>query len=192
MSNSDPVIQKSQPHPRRIIRERIAELLKAGTDIPADRWFISRPEPAFLAELPCGLIYFTEEESEHKKTAPRTYVRTLHVTTEVLHSEETDRPGSLDDYLDSRAFEIERALYCRKFLGLDEIVQNVELRRTSPIAVEMEGHADIASIRLFWDIEYVWDAFTPEGFDEFLRFVDSIQTGSPGASISDSVTIRGQ
>ena len=189
MSNSDPVVQKSQPHPRRIIRAKIAELLRAGTDL-GERWFVSRPEPAFMQEMPCGLIYFTEEESEHKKTAPRTYVRTVHITTEVLHAEETERDGSLDDYLDSRAFEIERAIYQHKFLQLDDLVQNVELRRTVPVAVEMEGQENIASLRLFWDVEYIWDAFTAEGFDEFLRFVDRIQTVRPGGAIENSVTIR--
>ena len=189
--NMAPVLQKSQPHPRRLIRARVAELLKAGTDLNG-RWFISRPLPAFLDEMPCGLIYFTEEDSEHKKKAPRTYDRTCRITTEVLHAEETDRDGSLDDFLDSRAFEIERALYQYKFLGLDDLVQDVELRRTVPITVEMEGAENIAGIRLFWDVQYSFDAFTPEGFDEFLRFVDTIQTVRPGAAIDDNVRIREQ
>lgn len=186
---SDPAIQTSQPHPRRFIRAKMAQLLKAGTDL-GQRWWVSRPNPLFLEELPCGLIYFTEEESDHHKTAPRTYDRICHITTEVLHEEETDRDGSLDDYLDSRAWEIERAIQQHKFLQLDDFVQDVILRRTSPATVEFEGRADVASLRLFWDVEYSFDAFTPESLDEFLRFTSKLETVEPGAKAEDNVTIR--
>lgn len=188
-SASDPVLQKSQPHPRIIIRNKMLSLLKAGTDL-AERWWISRPNPVYLSELPCGLIYFTEEESDHNKTIPRTYVRTCHVTTELLQVEETEREGSVDDFLDSRAFEVERAMSQFKFLQLDDLVQDVMLRRTSPVTVEDEGETAAASLRLYWDIQYVHDAFTPESLDEFLRFTSKLETVEPGAKAEDNVTIR--
>lgn len=186
-------LQNSQPHPRRAIREKVKSLMKENTDL-AGRWFCSRPKPAFVVEIPCGLIYFTDENADHENTAPRTYKRECMLVTEVLLQGETERENSADDFLDSRAFEIEAAMLHDRFLGFghDGPVEDVQLVRTQPTVIKYEGEVDIESIRIFWKIDYRTDAWTDSQLDEFLRFIaehDS-RVGDSIASAEDHVTIR--
>jgi len=182
--------QDLQPHPRIVIRNFIKELLKVNTDI-GGRWYTSRPHPIFLDELPCGLVYFTDETEDHEQTAPRSYKRSLNLTTEVLHRMKSERENAIDDFLDSRAFEVEQTLFADKFLGMPGIVEDVIFIRTQPATIEDEGDTDIASIRLFWNIIYRSDAFNQNKLDEFLRFINTININGEGTqNIVDNVTIR--
>lgn len=184
------VPQDSQPHVRIGIRKWVKELMKVNTDL-GGRWYASRPNPVFLEELPCGLVYFTDEPASHENTAPRTYKRTLALTTEVLHRMKCERDNALDDFLDSRAYEIENAMMADRFLGQQGIIEDTELLRTQPTTIEDEGDDDIASLRIFWNITYRVDAFNKAKLDEFLRFINTIEVGGNNTvDAVDNVTIR--
>ena len=187
---ADPIIkiQNIQPHARIIIRNAVKELLKDNTDL-GGRWFCSRPKAVFLSELPCGLIYFSEELADHENIVPRNYKRTLTLVTEVVHSLESQRDNALDDFLDSRSFEIEAAMLHDRFLGLSGLVQDCVLTRTETMNIEAGGEEDIASLRIFWSIIYRTDAFYTGELNEFLRFTADYNTVD-GAIARDEVTIR--
>lgn len=163
-------------------------MMKEGTDL-AQRWFCSRPTPAFIEEMPCGLIYFTDEIAEHENSAPRRYVRTLLLTTEVLHMMEPEREVHIDDWMDSRAFEIEAAFLADRNMGLPELVQDSRLVRTQPTQLSIEGEMDVASIRLFWEIVWAHDNYNTSQLTEFLRFTAEHRT-TGGATAVDDVHIR--
>lgn len=185
-------LQKSQPHPRRIIRNQVKLILKENTDL-AGRWFCSRPNPLYVNELPCGLIYFPEEEADARNTRPISYRRKLLLTTEVQQREESTIENDLDDYLDSRAFEIEVAMMQDKFLYLGEkqFIEKVCLVRTQCVQIDYSGDSNIASIRLFWEITYNTDSWLPAELDEFLRFnSEYIAQIGDGARAEDHVIIR--
>jgi len=183
-----PLIEE-QPHLRILIRNRVRQLLKEGVKIN-ERVYCSRPLPVFTDELPVCLIYFTNEDAEHKNTAPRVYTRKLTLVTEVLHNiGETERETGLDDYLDSRAFEIEYALGSDRYLGLPEVVQDTILVRTEPINLGFEGDRTCASVRLFWEITYVTSFNYQGSLDEFLKFNTKYNLEN-GAKAEDMVTIR--
>jgi hypothetical protein len=143
----------------------------------------------WLEELPCGLIYFTDETADAAKTVPRSYLRTLNLTTEVLINDDSDTENIADDYLDSRAYEIEHTIFQDRFLQLKELVQDTRLTRTVPTILKFEGENDIASIRLFWEIDYYTDGFSPAILDEFLNFMAMYET-TLGTENQDIVTIR--
>jgi hypothetical protein len=180
-------LQKSQPHPRRIIRARVHNLLKTGTDL-AGRWFCSRPDPTFVNELPCGLVYFTDEPADHKNTAPRVYDRTLLLVTEVLQMGEPEEELTLDDWFDSRAFEIEHVFLQDRQLGLTDIVSDSKLVRTQPTQLDFGGETVVASIRLYWEIDWSVDYESGINLAEFLRFTAT--HNASGAIAVDDVTIR--
>ena len=185
-------LQKSQPHPRRIIRDQVKSLLLQNT-LMSEKWFCSRPHPMFLQGMPCGLIYFTEENNDVKGTRPKTYDRTLMLTTDVQIRQETEITNDMDDWLDSRAFEIEAAMMNDRFLGLGDrgIVQDVMLLRTQCVQIKYEGDADVASLRLFWEILYKTDSWNPQSLEEFLRFnAKYIGQIGTGAEAEDHITIR--
>jgi len=187
---ADPVvtIQNIQPAARIAIRNRVKEILIPNTDL-GGRWFCSRPKPVFVNELPCGLIYFTEEGADHQDTVPRSYKRDLTLLTEVVHRMESERENALDDFLDSRAFEIESTLLQDRFLGLEELVEDCVLNRTEAMNIDIGGDADIASVRIFWTVTYRTEAFYGGSLDEFLRYITKYET-TIGADAEDNVTIR--
>jgi len=182
-------VQNLQPHVRIAIRNWIKELMKVNTDL-GGRWFASRPNPVYFNEVPCGLIYFSDQGSDHENTAPRNYKHTLALTIEVMHNMDSERDNALDDWLDSRAWEVEVAMLSDRFLGLPGIIEDTVLSRTQPVTIESEGSAqDIGSIRLFFDITYRCDYQNNAKLDEFLKFVNKLET-KDGAEAEDIVTIR--
>lgn len=187
MANVVP-IQNLQPHARIVIRNAVKELLKDNTDL-GGRWFCSRPKAVFVNELPCGLIYFTEEDADHQNIVPRNYKRTLNLLTEVVHRLESERDNALDDFLDSRAFEIEAAMFHDRYLGLEGLVEDTVLSRTEVMNIEISGDEDIASLRIFWQITYRTDAFYGGDLNEFLKFTSDYNT-TDAATARDEITIR--
>lgn len=182
-------VQNLQPHERIAIRNWVKLLMKANTDL-GERWFASRPNPMYFNEVPCGLIYFSDESADHGNTAPRNYKRELSLTIEVMHQMDSERDNALDDWLDSRAYEVERAMLADRFLGLQGIVEDCALVRTQPVTIESEGTAqDVGSIRLFFDITYHTGFANNQKLDEFLKFINKIET-TDGAESQDNVTIR--
>jgi len=187
---TDPVVfkQTSQPHPRILIRNRVKELLIANVDV-AERVYCSRPKAVFLTELPVILIYIPSEDSAHESSAPRNYVRKLTLNVEILHALESDRPNALDDYLDSRAFEIENSLLQDRFIGLQGLVEDCEMTGTENVNMAVDGDMDIASSRVVFQITYRTNSFYQGTLDEFLRYQSDIET-TDGAVIEDHTTIR--
>lgn len=183
--------QNKQPHPRILIRNRVKELMKENTDL-GGRWFCSRPKPVFYTETPCGLIYFTNEPAEHRDTAPRNYKRDLELTTEVAMVANTERENELDDWLDSRAFEIERTLGGDRFLGLPGLVSDVVLERTEPVDIVADGDVNVGALRVFWKIVYQTNLYYTGKLDKFLRYSADweIDKEREGPEAVDDVTIR--
>jgi hypothetical protein len=181
-------IQNMQPHVRIVIRNRVKELLKENTDL-GGKWFCSRPKSIFQQEVPCGLIYFQDEISDFGNITPRNYKRTITLLTEVVHQLETDRENAVDDFLDSRAFEIEASMMYDRFLGLPGIVEDCLLMRTEPTNISMEGSIDIATLRIHWNVIYRTDAFYEGEIDEFLKYTADYNLVD-GAEAMDNVTIR--
>jgi len=180
--------QDSQPHPRKIIRAWIKALMEVNVDIT--KWFCSRPNPVFLEEMPCGMIYFVDEPADHQGVVPRNYLKQLSIVIEVMRELDSERPNALDDWLDSRAYEIEFAMLSDRFLGeLKGCVEDVVLVRTQPVAIEWEGHNDAGSVRLFFNINYRSGYFTNGELEEWLRFNLKMETPE-GAETEDDVTIR--
>ena len=178
--------QHSQPHPRIDIRYKVRDRMLQYVDI-GGRVFCSRPNPAWLSQVPLLLLYFSDEESDDKKTSPRIYTKTLNLIFEVLQRQE----NTVDDYLDSRAFEIEHAMELEpRFFGL-EFVNDIRQRRTIPTTITSEGNENVASLKVHFEVEYIFEPFSTITLDEFLTFKNTIQT-TEGAEAIDDVTIRSE
>lgn len=182
--------QHSQPHCRIGIRKWVVELMKVNTDL-GGRWWASRPNPLFLDELPCGLVYFSDEGADHQQTAPRNYLRSLDLVCEAVHRMESKRENALDDWLDSRAYEIENAMLSDRFLGQKGLIEDTILVRTQPTTIEDEGDADIGTLRVFFRITYRTGFHYKGRIDEFLKFLADIK-GTEGENISSNTTIRSE
>lgn len=191
------VKQNSQPHRRRIIRHRVRQLIRQWVDVASDKVFISRPNPVFVNEVPCILIYFTEEPSDNKTSAPKRYVRDLNLVVEIMHRDREnitdDEDFELDDFLDSRAYEVEFAILHERYLGLDpeeyEWLHEVDLTSTMPATLVFEGDQRVAALRVVFSVKYETDYDESIRLDEFLKFTSKYET-TIGAEAEDRVTIR--
>lgn len=182
-----------QPHFRKIIRHRVVDLLKQHVDV-AERVYPSRPVNLFKFNEPAILVYFTFEDANTQNIVPRNYLRSLTVVTEVLHNINPAGVMALDDYLDSRAFEIEHALADDRYLGLENCIEDTILVRTEPLNYSGEGDRTIASLKIFWEIKYRTDFNFHGEIDEFLKFNTKynlkISPDSDDAMAEDMVIIR--
>lgn len=177
--------QHSQPHLRIAIRYKVKDLMMQFVDI-GGRVFCSRPNAAWLSQVPLLLIYFSDEESDDKKSSPKIYTKTVNLIFEILQRQEND----VDDYLDSRAFEVEHAMEIPKCLDL-ECVQDVTQRRTIPTTIADEGNENVASLKVHFEVEYLFEPFSNITLDEFLTFKSKIMTVG-GAESTDDVIIRSE
>jgi hypothetical protein len=150
------------------------------------RVYCSRPDPAFLSEVPLLLIYFSDEESDDKGSSPKIYTKIANLIFEILQRQEND----VDDFLDSRAFEVEHAMEIEKCLGI-AYVQDVTQRRSIPTTISSEGNENIASLKVHFEVEYLFEPFSNITLDEFLTFNNKIVTIG-GAESEDDVTIRSE
>lgn len=192
--------QNVQPHGRILIRKRVKELMAQKVDIAPQKMFFSKPHPKFVEQLPCLLIYFTDESEDHQNIVPRNYKRESLLVTEVqietnasldsfLEFDGTINENWEDIYLDSRAYEIERALGADRFLGLNNLVNDVTLVREQPLDISYMGEVNVSAMRIFWNITWRDQIFDTQTLDEFLRF-DADYNLQNGAKASEEVTIR--
>lgn len=186
--------QSDQPHPRRCIRHRIRDLLRQYVDV-GGRVFMSRPDPLFLTELPCLLVYMSEEPADGKSSEPRYYTRKLQINVDILHSDRPnivgDEDNELDDFLDSRAFEVEWALLHERYLGLvdKEWLHDVNLINTSAVEMIFDGEQAVHALRQTFEVLYETIALTDTTLDEFLRFQSKYRIASD-VEETDLVQIR--
>lgn len=195
-------LQNVQPHGRVIIRVKLKELLQNAVDINCEKMFFQRPHPKFSEDLPCLLIYFTDELSETTDTQPKNYRRRLTLVTEIqIEANSTienfqNFDGTLnknheDIYLDSRAYEIEKVLHKDKFMELTGLVEDVKIIRSQPIQIVYEGQINVSALRIFWEIIWRDEIYNEITLDEFLNFEAKYEPCHPaGANAEDEVVIR--
>jgi hypothetical protein len=191
--------QYSQPHKRRVLRHRIRQLIEQYVDISPDNIFLSKPHPLFVNQVPAILIYMENEEVELYNRAPEIYKRSVTINIDVLQRDRQDireNTYDLDDYLDSRAYEIEFALLHERFLGFPEEekyswIDNVQLHDTNLMSIIFEGDQRLLSLRMHFVIDYFEDFSIYGSLDEFLRFDVEYETTN-NAQARDHVEIRSE
>lgn len=193
--------QNVQPHGRIIIRKKVKELLVDKVDINRSKMFCSKPGPKFAEELPCLLIYFADEIEDTQKIVPRNYKRNLNLVVEIqiqtdatpdnfANENNLDITDSYEEiFLDSRAYEIERALGADRFLGLQGLVEDVVMLRQQPLDIDYGGEVSASCLRTFWDVQWRDAIYDNTKLDEFLNFNTKYET-TEGAEAEDEVVIR--
>lgn len=190
-------VQNSQPHRRRVIRHRVRDLLKQYVDV-GQKVYMSRPHPIWISQLPCILAYMAEEPADGKSSEPRYFMRDLHMNIDILHMDRPniagDEDNELDDFLDSRAFEVEWALLHERWLGLGEDAQwlhDVNLVNTTAVEMIFEGDQTVQALRQTFQFRYETIALPHITLDEFLKFQAKYRVGDD-VEETDFVTIRSE
>lgn len=143
--------QNIQPSLRMAIRKKIKKLIVENVDV-GKRVFTSRPNPIVLNEIPCCLIYFSDDEASLYEK-PRAYQRVLNVVINFLcRFPDTEYT---EDWLDSREFETIRTLQNNenKLLGFD-FIEECFVDGTQPSIIEDSGDQFIASNKIVYTVKY--------------------------------------
>lgn len=192
--------QNIQPHGRIIIRRKAKELMRDNVDIHHSKMFFSSPNPKFTEQLPCILLYFSDELLDAQGSVPRNYKRStilvvdVQIETNATLDNFVNEDGSInsnweDDFLDSRAYEIERAIGKDRYMGLPDLVEDVVLLREQPVEIDYDGQVKVSSVKVIWQIEWRDEIFDTQTLDEFLNFNTKYET-TEGAKAEDKVVIR--
>jgi len=134
-------------HPRQIIREKVAALLRGRTAAGARVW-PSRSDPWRSHHVPAIGVYTVEDESPMANVSPRRYDRTVTVLVECHADIEGDR---LDDVLDSLAKQVEDILFADPTWG--GVVDDSALMRTS-VGYDSNGEVERGVALLVWEADY--------------------------------------
>ncbi len=158
MIQTNGVVAPDKGKLRKLIRKKVAELLKGKTDV-GDGVFPNASVPPWHSELPVILVYPRTETSSEYATAPKELERDLDLVIEIVatgpeENLELESPGqnkSLEDILDDIAEQIEQILSADDSLGgtADEsILTNTELEFDSA------GGSPVGSCRLTYAVTY--------------------------------------
>jgi hypothetical protein len=120
----------------------------------------------------------------------------LNLNVDILHSDRSNIAGDendeLDDYLDSRSFEVEYALLHDRYLEFGAEAgwfHKIDLQSVSAVEIIFEGEQVVAALRLTFQVTYETEAFVDGTLDEFLKFRADYNT-TTGEEASDFVNIR--
>lgn len=151
-------------HKRTEIRLAIAKKIREFTK---DNVYLSRPNPLFLPELPCVLIYFSNEDlaiSSGNDNFPKAYERILSINVDIIIEGAADP----DTALDRKALAIENSFYDDPLFG--GLCYGCRLFSVRPISIDSEGDRNIEAQRLTWLLKYESDAFLSRRGDDFLQY----------------------
>lgn len=169
-------------HPRRRIRHKAVELLKAGVDV-GGRVYAQRPDPVFDTEYPLVLVYFNDDDVDGVNAAQDTYDRALMLNVDIVH----DVRENIDDILDDLAWQAFITMLQSTDWG--NLIDNIKLTGETPYQKDLEGEQYRGVTRLKFKIEYDMQVFVPNSTAEFKRFGQEIRTPE-GAVAPIEQTIR--
>jgi hypothetical protein len=161
-------------HARTAVREYAVDLVKNNVDV-GGRVFANRPDPVFLSELPCALVYFSDEQNDiigGDTMRPRVYQRNLRLNVDILVEEQL-RPNTnkalnqaAEDLCDKLADQCERAffndhLFAKSLPDYDAntnwnigLLLGSRLAATTPYNTDSDGETRIVAQRLQWELPY--------------------------------------
>lgn len=169
-------------HPRTEVIQAFIEAIKPLTKDKL-KVFASRPNQIFLAELPCILVYFEQEEVSvytGDKHFPKSYSRTLSVNVDILVNENKSNVEQtmkqLDDYSEmiEALFHNDTTLNGKGYGG--------RLARVVPFSVEDGAETNAYCQRNQFLIDYSSDCFADLKLGVFKEYDVEIKTET-GASI---------
>lgn len=142
-------------HLRQQLRARAAttvtSLTTTGTNV-----FQGRVYPITQAQLPCLLVYTSNEEVEHGTlTPPRKLFRKL----ELVIEGRATAASNLEDTLDTIAKEVEVALYGDR--TLNSLARDSNLLRTE-VELTAQGEKSHGLVRLTYEVFYQTTEGTPD------------------------------
>lgn len=137
-------------HQRKLIRQAIMASLKAANTKAGSRIFGNRSRQILEDEIPCILVYTSNEPVELFNEAPAEYKRKMNVSIELIAKANSE--DDLDDVLDDFCEQVEAAIFSDdNFYG--PIASLVELGETV-IEVLSEGKNPVGGAKITTTFTY--------------------------------------
>ena len=191
---------------RSSIRYYAAALLTKELQGVGDKIFMNRPNPVFLEELPCVLIYFEEENVEvisGDNEQPVEYQRNLRLSVDCWAEEQRrddledpNKNQSGEDYLDYLGEQIE-TIFADDFLfakllpgydpntNYDGLLMGMRILSVTPYDPNTEGDRKCIAQRLLFEMPYQTSFYKKERkFKDFSEYLfQIIRVGSDESTI---------
>ena len=182
-------------HPRTPIIN-YAKALVQNTGLFGTNVFLNRTSPVLLEEIPCSILYFTDESIEvisGTSDYPRAYRRRLKLSVDVLIDEQT---SSTEETIDDICYTVERAIeddFLFKKLLPDydptsrtntALLMGQALRQVTPYNPDSDGERRILAQSMLWDLPYNYDVAADlklEDLNEYL--MEIIKVGSDESTV---------
>jgi hypothetical protein len=168
---------------KRKIREAIRDTLKGRTSA-GDRVFFSRAGSPDADDLPQILIRTASEQIEVFDHSPKRYRRNMEVVIECIAAGDDDE--HLDQELENLAEQVETILESNERLGLDRMVNSLELTGSDYSAGD-EGESPIGNIALRYNVQFFLYAITNQELPTLTKVGTEWKVGHDSASPDDVV-----
>ena len=145
-------------HKRKTIRDGVKALLVAGVPGLAGRVYSQRMFPVQRDELPCAVVFTSDESSLRNNLNRRTLTRSLAVVVAIKASGAEDE---VEDAVDALAVLVEQALADKGF-GIAG-VQDSYLERTTT-SLDGQSQLPLGSLALVYRVAYRTQPESPDAF----------------------------
>lgn len=139
-------------HPRKLIRDKAVEILKAANTDALLKVYPNRIKPLvcnnFQNELPAIKVFTLTESSEIFNVAPREYKRSVQLAIEIVD----EANDSIDDSLDQIGRQVELALLNNNLM--DSVCNDIHYT-SSTVGLREEGDSNIGFLGIVFTVEYL-------------------------------------
>ena len=171
-------------HPRKNIRHKAVELLKAGVDV-GERVYAQRPDPVWETEFPLVFVYFMRDDVSDVNSAQDKYERNCNLVVDIAHN----LRDNIDDELDRLAWQVFIILLQDTNWG--DLIKNIKLTAETPYQTSIDGDQYTGVTRMEFAVTYDMDVYVPNAADEFLSFGEKVEAPiGDGATAEIDQTIR--
>lgn len=170
-------------------------------DVKINNVFFSRPNDVVLANTPCCLFYFENDNPIDEDRRPKAYKQILDLRIQFLYK--WDNQGFCYRLLNAREHEAKRTLFdsttdsttnkSKRNLGLGDYVQKVSPGPTTPMSLDGDNGSIVESNNIQFMIHYYdnLDYIKGIGMNEFLKLhIDNTTTDGDGAESDSVINVR--
>ena len=139
---------------RKFIKRKVQEVVRsARIDGIGDSVLFARSIPTSVDELPIALVYIDAIDVEKFDEAPKSYLKALHLTIEIVSQDNTG--DCLSDELDDIALKVEKAI--EGSVDLERKCEAVILRGVN-YSYDGDGDTVIGSAKVNYTFSYIENA----------------------------------
>lgn len=193
------------------IRRYITAMLRASVDV-GERVFSCRPDPVFITEVPCLLVYYSDEgvlnyvgDKYNQKITERLLTVNVDVWSDQVIDPDTDprKNEGGEDRLDWLAYQVELAFWEDQKLAkrlpaynantnYQGLALGTTLLSVEPDEVSTDGNTRLLVQRMAFQVNYDLEAYQDKKYNSFEEYKADIYRADYTSSTVDPILISAE